>query len=335
VCCLPLVAMGACTYLRNWINFNNPFWPDLKVSVPALGIDWPGSVDWVRSDPTNYHSGLDMNLPLGQSIEYLFARPWSVKHWQFERIVDYGTGVAWALIPLGLFALLLTVPCRIADRWRAARARAASTDASLIALLVLAILVTTPALWAPRYHIVTVGLLSALVSWLCARVRAQQLELAVCFTVQITAIMHLYWENPREWVDLKTAGALLGTPYPEREARPDLGAPVTREFGLARIQHIGPGDVVVGTDPFEYPAIFWNDTYSNQVRFLKNGPNFLARAEAIGATWVCCAGGSCLAELKAAPESWVEVAPVQPGRAYMAFRKLSSSELASRRPGSS
>ena len=103
--------------------------------------------------------------------------------------------------------------------------------------------------------------------------------------------MHLFWEQPREWVDLKTARALLSIPYPEREVHPDLGAPVTREFGLARIQLIGPSDVVVCTEPFEYPALFWNDTYSNQVRFQHNGPNFLARAEAIGATWVCLHSG--------------------------------------------
>ena len=334
-CALPVFAMGAATYVRNWINFDNPFWPDLRVEVPALGIDWPGWIDWERSNPNNYHTGINMNLPLGRTLEYLLARPFSIKHWHFDRIGDYGTGVAWAFLPLGFVALLLAVPFRIADRLRAASARAASTDASLIAGIVAVILITTPALWAPRYHIVTIGLMSALVSWFCARVRAQQLELAVLFTVQITAIMHLYWESPREWVDLKTARALIGIPYPEREVHPELGAPVTRAFGLARIQHIGPGDVVVCAEPFEFPALFWNDAYSNQVRFQHNGAKFLARAEALGATWVVCTAGSCLAEVMAAPESWVMVAPVFPSKVTTAFRKLSAAEVAARGPGPS
>ena len=82
--------------MRNWINFDNPFWPDLKVNdSPRSGSTGRARIDWQRSEPNNYHSGINMNLPLGQSIEYLLARPFSIKHWQFERIVDYGAGVAW------------------------------------------------------------------------------------------------------------------------------------------------------------------------------------------------------------------------------------------------
>jgi hypothetical protein len=331
-CCLPAVAMGLFTYVRNWINFNNPFWPDLKVNVPALGIDWPGEFSWQPTDD-NYRTGLNINLPPGEFLEYLFARPWSMDRWHFARIFEYGAGVAWVLLPLGLVALLLAIPFRIADQWKApagSRVRAASTDACLIAVLIAAILLTSPALWAPRYHIATVGLLSALFSWLCFRVRAQRLELAAQFTVQVTAIMHLFWEPQREWVDFKTASALLSVPYPEREVRPELGAPVTREFGLAREQRLGPGDVVVVTDLYDYPALFWNNAYSNQVRYLKNGPNFLARADALRATWVCCSEGSCLSEVKAAPD-WIEIGPVHPGRSAKAFRRLTTSEAESHR----
>jgi hypothetical protein len=337
--CLPTLAMGVVTYVRNWIYFGNPFWPDLRVSLPALGIDWPGEFSWQPADG-NYRTGLNINLPPDEFLEYFFGRPWSMDRWHFARIFDYGAGVAWLVVPLGLVALLAAVPCRIADHFKAAsasgsRARVASTDASLIVFVITAMVITSPALWAARYHIVTVGLLSALISWLCARVRAQRLELSVQFTVQMIAIMHLFWEPQREWLDFKTASALLSVPYPEREVRSDLGAPVFREFGLARERLIGPGDVVVVTDLYDFPALFWNNTYSNQVRYLRNGPNFLARAEALGATWVCCGEGSCLAEVLAAPGRWVEVGPVHPGRSAKAFRRLTASEAASRRAGSS
>jgi hypothetical protein len=37
--------MASTVYLRNWMHFGNPFWPDLKYDSPGWGIHWQGLVE--------------------------------------------------------------------------------------------------------------------------------------------------------------------------------------------------------------------------------------------------------------------------------------------------
>lgn len=322
-CAVPLLFLAASTYGRNWMLFHNPFWPDLKVSIPQLGIDWPGDLGWQPNAASAYGSGIDMNLRFAHFLQYLFASPFAKNRGVYEQVADYGTGVVWVVLPLGLIACARaiggTAVHALSGHARQARSAALTRNAALLAVVALATLVTSPALWSPRYHIASTGLFMALVAWLCASPRGRQLEHAAILTVQVTAITLILWAEPRWWISPNQMLTLARTPYPEREVRPDLGAPVASPFGLIRERELKDGDVVVVTD-FTFPALLWNNRYSNVVRFIDNGPRFIARARELGASWLCCGGGACLTEARAAQKEWEEIGPAHPGNAATVFR---------------
>lgn len=304
-----VLAVGATTYLRNYWAFHNPLWPDMRLEIESLGIHWPGMGPWLEGSP-----GMRVNLnePLPNLLEHLYALPWSVKGMFFDQAIEYGIGFIWIVIPLGFAAF---VACWVqVVRSRVAGARGTSTvqPPTLLALIMTAIVAGSPALWAPRYHIAGMGVLMALAAWFTGRSPRDRLGEPAVATVLVTSLMMFWWTPaPRWWYTPAQLAKLAQASEVEREVASDLGAPTLRASGLARERELGPGTLLVFNDRYSaFPSIFWNRQFTNRIEYLHSGPDFLARAARAGATWVYTAEPAVAVQARVPGSGWQEVGPL-------------------------
>jgi hypothetical protein len=324
---LAIGGTAAITYWRNWKHFHNPLWPDVKIDVPKYGIHWPGLVPWGNSSSNlPPHLRIDMNIPMSQLFGDLYSIPYAKSGSYLYQDYDYGFAVSWCVLPFAAIALASIVVALLASfvfrftGWSSWRAKPETFNALLVALPALFILKMTPALWAARYNIVAVAVLMVLVAWLGGRRRFARLgHAAVVFSV-LGAIATFFWVKPR-WIYTPTElKNLARIPYPEREVTPvrdvaadDVylarGSAITRDVGLAREIEIGPGDLVAFDDTYGgFPALFWNNHYTNRVVYLPNVSTFVADAEKMGAKWIYCSySDGNLGRLRAKGSGWEEV----------------------------
>lgn len=321
-----IVGTAAETYWRNWKHFHNPFWPDLKVDIPKWGIHWPGVVEWGAGKYAAGNQRIDMNLPLGQFLGDLLAIPYSKTGSYVYQTFDYGFAVGWCVLPLAIIALVAITCAVVASwmfgltRWSTWRAAPETTNALLVSLPAIAILETSPALWSARYNIAAVGIMMVLVAWLGGRKRFGRLgEGAVVFSA-LAGVVMFFWVKPR-WIFTPTElSRLAHVPYPAREVTPvrdfageDVylarGSAITRDVGLAREAEIGDGDVVAFDETYGgFPALFWNNRYSNRVVYLPDASTFVSDAEKLGAKWIYCSYSDWnLGRLREKDSGWQEI----------------------------
>jgi hypothetical protein len=322
-----IVAMAATTYLRNYWAFHNPIWPDLRVDIPALGIHWPGLGPWSAESANQTGSKVDVNEAYAQLFDHLFALPWSVKGMFFDQAIEYGIGIIWIAIPLGAVAfvacLIVTIRAHLAPPLGSPAAR----TPILIALVLAAVVKGSPALWGPRYHIAGVGFLVTLVAWLTRRSGARdRLGESAVSVVLVTSLMMFWWTPaPRWWYSPEQLAELARLPAIEREVTRELGAPTPRAVGLAREQELSSGTLMVFDDRYSgFPSLFWNNTFSNRVLYLKSGPDFLARAARAGATWVFLNDRELhlMVAARAPGSGWQEVGILNAINGGSAFRRI-------------
>jgi hypothetical protein len=317
---------ASATYLRNYFHFHNPFWPDMRVDIPALGIHWPGEGPLLGGSDVGKAAGLPVNLnePLPRLLEHLYALPWTVKGMYFDQAVEYGIGIVWVAFPLGAVAFVLVF-------WAALRRRLGHLEADepappLAIALILGVMVAgSPALWSPRYHPSHVGLLFALVAWLFSRASWERLEEPALAVVILTSLMMFWWQpEPRWYFTPARLAALARAPALNREVDRDLGAPTTLVAGLAREKELTRGKLLVFNEQYAgFPSLFWNNKYSNRVQYLPGGPTFLTRAADAGATWIFLAAQDAQLSAARAPNSgWQEVGELNPIVAGFAFRRV-------------
>src|SRR5205823_2913500 len=101
-----VMATASVTYLRNYLVFHNPFWPDMRVDIPRLGIHWPGQGPWTSDDGGQGGTPLNLNESLPKLLNHLFALPYSVHGMWFDQAVEYGIGIVWVALPLGALAFV-------------------------------------------------------------------------------------------------------------------------------------------------------------------------------------------------------------------------------------
>jgi hypothetical protein len=320
-----IVATAATTYLRNYFAFHNPLWPDMRVEIPSLHIHWPGEGPWGSAKGTQ-GGGLPVNLneSLPKLLDHLFALPWSVKGMYFDQAVEYGIGVVWVALPLGVFAFLATLV--VALRRRLGHLAADEPAPPLAIAVILAVMIVgSPALWGPRYHTAAVSLLFVLVAWFTRRPAWERLEEPALAAVLVTSLMMFWWTpEPRWWFTPERLAALSRKPALERELDHDLGAPTLLAAGLAREKELKTGTLLVFDEHYSgFPSLFWNNTFSNRIKYLKGGAGFLARAAQAGATWICLSPqDSQLAEARAPGSGWQEVGELNPIVPAFAFRRV-------------
>ncbi|HVU51915.1 MAG TPA: hypothetical protein VHL80_14560, partial [Polyangia bacterium] len=280
---------ASATYLRNYHKFHNPFWPDMRVDIPALKIHWPGEGPLLGGAEVGKANGLPVNLnePFPKLMEHLFALPWTVKGMYFDQAVEYGIGVVWVAFPLGAVAFLLVFWIAL-RRGRGHLAADEPAPPLAIAIILGVMVAGSPALWSPRYHPAHVGLLFALIAWLTRRPSWGRVEEPALAVIVVTSLMMFWWQpDPRYFFSPARLGALARAPALVREVDEGLGAPTTLATGLAREKELTPGKLLVFNEQYcGYPSLFWNNTYSNRVQFIRGGPSFLAHAAEAGATWI-------------------------------------------------
>jgi hypothetical protein len=302
---LMILGMSAEVFWRNWKHFKNPLWPDF--AYDGHGIHLP-SVSY-GANPLN------MNMAPKDLIEDLLVLPYSVTGLGPKgQLYDYGFAVIWIVFPLSALSLLVILYLCLRDvvgrllrvrMWRSPDA----WNGLLVALPVVAQVWLSPALWSGRYHIANVGALAALVAFLGGRPRWQAFGQGAATAAAVASLMVFFWTKPR-WIWLPSElASLAAIPYPEREVTPAAsisktidyhsGSAITREVGLER-EKLKPGDIVA-YDYTQFPALLWNNTFTNKVVYVPGGAGYLDRVNALGARMVHCQNGApqC-AELAAA-----------------------------------
>jgi len=312
-----VVGLSSATYLRDLILFKNPVWPDLKVDIPSLGIHWPGMWPWGSSSASTPRDQVNMAEPWNVLVGELTTRPFGVDDRSHKFIYKYGLGVMWIVVPLiaasGVVVLLRAAGQALRGHARAGYARRAfeSTGTGLTAIVTLwAIVATSTALWAPRYNLHTIAIGVVIVCCAFERRHWAAMHQAVAFCTVVTAVMISYWDYT-EWHGFPSASQMwrsMNTPYPARELSPDLGAPVNLKVGLARERELVAGSVVL-TDDFGFPAILWNNDFSNRVLTMRPDANFPDAAEKVRADWVY-AGQPATAQELLATGKWESLGPL-------------------------
>ncbi len=314
---LAIALVASTTYLRNYWVFHNPFWPDLRVEVPSLGIHWPGTGPWAADSPTQGPS-VNLNEPFSMLLEQWFALPWSVKSVMYEQAAEYGMGVTWIIFPLGVIAfgacIVAAVRLRRRGRGQAGPSGLTATERPPvpIALILAGLVAGSPALWTARYHIAGVGLLTALIAWLTGRPERERLGESAAATVLVMSIMMFWWTPPPRWWYTPEQLLKLASASPvEREVDSDLGAPTLRAAGLARERELGPGKLLVFGDRYNgFPSIFWNRDFTSRIAYVRTGPDYLTRAAKAGATWTYVLEPGLIGLARAPGSGWQEVGPL-------------------------
>jgi hypothetical protein len=319
-----VIGTAATTYVRNYLAFHNPLWPDMRVDIPALHIHWPGQGPWGSATASQGGLSVNLNESLPKLLDHLFALPWSIKGMYYDQAVEYGVGVVWVALPLGAVAFLATFV--VALRRRLGHFAADETPPPLALAVILGVMIAgSPALWGPRYHTAHVALLFVLVAWFTRRAAWERLEEAAVAAVLVTSLMMFWWTpEPRWWMTPERLAALVRKPALERELDHDLGAPTLLATGLAREKELKPGTLLVFDEHYSgYPSLFWNNTFSNRIKYVRGGPGFLARAAQAGATWISLSPQDPqMAEARAAGSGWQEVGELNPIVPGFAFRRV-------------
>jgi hypothetical protein len=292
-----ILAAVAQTYLRNWLWFHNPLWPDARVNIDALNIHWPGDFDFRRANMQygGHDDAMDYNLRFRDLITDLYAFPYSVHVWQVDEVHGYGIAFAWVILPLGLLGIVIeaVVAARLALMKRFGReivqSRLADAyNALLVALPLLAILLTSQALWRARLNIASVALFVPFAHWFTSTPTWRRLgEGAVAISVA-THVMMSWWAQPQWWVSPEKLAKMMATPYPQREMMPEFGSAISLRAGQLREAQLVDGTLAVFTtdEASVFPTLFWNNRYSNRVAYVPSGPTFVADALALNPTWI-------------------------------------------------
>jgi hypothetical protein len=292
-----ILGMAASAYWRNWIHYKNPFWPDLAYDNAKYKIHLPN----IAFQP----NALDLNMPLRDLLTTITSVPYSVGGLGPKgQIYDYGFAVACFVFPLGALALVGALLLCVRDLFgRALRVPQwlcpDATNVMLVAFPMMVSVYTSPALWGARYHIANVAVLTTLIAFWSGRARWRMFGEGVVAAACVMSIVVFYWVKPRWLWTPSELAKLIAVPYPAREVTPtalvaptlDLhsGSAMTREAGLERAK-LKSGDVVAFNDGVQFPALLWNDTYSNKLVYL-HGEKFAAQAAAIGADMAYCRSG--------------------------------------------
>jgi hypothetical protein len=330
--------MAATIYVRNWIHFRNPFWPDLKYDNDKWGIHWPGSYDWSAfGTGTNR---INMNLPFSVLLEDIYSIPYSnVPSGPYSQMYEYGIAVMLLIVPIALVAsvaLCVTVFRDLLGRaigradWRAAPETFNIVPLAATSALMLRV---SPALWGARYQVAAVAVISTLVAWAAGRRELRPLGEGVAGALTVMSIMSFFWLVPRTWLRWSEAVAFARIPYPAREVTPaaDIspnlpiwnGSAATKAAGLARESELTAGTVLAFPGNYGiYMALFWNNEYSNQIVFVPEAHDFVGEVNRTNAKWTYCATGDpiCLA-LSAADSGWERIGPLDVENHGTVFRR--------------
>ena len=77
----------------------------------------------------------------------------------------------------------------------------------------------------------------------------------------------------------------------------------------------------MGFDGIAFVSLLWNDRYSNEVRWLGDSDDPLAKADQLGIKWVYAGNGTRLQAQVLTSPSWVAVGPLEAERFGTVYRR--------------
>jgi len=328
-----VVGMEAFVFVRNLVNFGGPLWPTVGYENARLGIHWKGGMPLDLNAP---RAGINFNDTFDVFYKKMTGPPFSAMGpghtWQVN---DYGFAFAWVVLPISAFAAAV-----LAARWLsgvvavAARVRPrspsdeAASGAMVLAVCATASLAMTPAIFIGRYHVPSVGMLIVCLCWLAGTGRSRRLVGDVLLFAQLGSLLLAYWAPKRMILhylyDFAEMVHWVKTPFPEREFRDLPGgtmiSPIIPATGLAREREIRAGDVVAFED-MDYPALLWNNEFSNKIVWLGQTADPIAEANRLGAVWVYTRGGTLTTQLQRPDSGWELVGVLEAEGAGSVYRK--------------
>lgn len=320
-----IVATASATYLRNYLAFHNPFWPDMRVEIPSLGIHWPGQGPWSGAEGQHGDgTPLNLNESLPKLLNHLLALPFSVHGMWFDQAVEYGIGIVWVALPLAVMGFVAVF--FVAVRRRVSAPVPFDRPPPIAIALILGVMIAgSPALWGPRYHVPHVALICVIAAWFTHRRPWDHLEEPAVSMLVVTSLMMFWWApEPRYYLSPERLVQLARARPLARELDQNLGAPTGTAAAFAREKELTPGTLAIFNDQYSaYPSLYWNNTYSNRVQYLRSTPDFLTRARQAGATWINLSPQDPLINAARRPGSgWQEVGQLNAYVAGYAFRRV-------------
>ena len=305
-----IVAIAGPTYIRNWMLHDNPLWP-ISFEMKHLGVHWKGTVDVS-----------DLNIPFGKLVEEKLAAPVPGHDFHDTRVYGYGLGIPWLVVPIALLALPLLF-VSVFREWFGSRNEVRAMNL-LVTLVPAAIAIPlSPELWSARYNINVVASAMLLVQWAATRFRARAFNDSAASVCVATGIMMLYWAFPRWTVTFDEAMSLAGKGPSERLLFPGAVWSIQAGATASRERDLGPGDVAIYTDDYEFPALLWNEHLSNRVVYVPyQAPDeFMNQVDRLHAKWVVVSPRLPVYQSLEKRPDWEPTADVATNIHWLAFRR--------------
>lgn len=273
--------------LRNWVAFQDPFWP-VTVDIPRLGVHWTGlaTLGEKLTEP-----------PLSSTLSTIFDVPVAGLRDIHDR--GYGYGVVWVILPAALVAVPLVLASAGAETLGL---KAPGSAANLLWVLLPAAvgLSTTPSLSTSRYNIHFVAALLCAAAWLVSPRTWTRAREALVASALVLSIMPFFWL--RSWVwswgATEDMGHVLAHPFSSPHAY--LDKPAFDLLARQRFEEIHAGDRVAYDEGEAFPGALWNFDYSNHVAYIPftTKEAYLARIEQYGPKWVVVGGAAARSALE-------------------------------------
>jgi hypothetical protein len=311
-----MIAIGAPSYIRNWVSFGSPMWP-WGLDLPALHIHWPGRsqpvVQGVPGEPASF-------------AETLLSTPVPGKAWPDTREHGYGMGVLVLMLPLGCLSLVVALLKTVSRRLERVDVNDRAGNLLYTVLPALTWLPFSPNLAMARYNIHVVIVLVVATAWLLSKGAWLRAREGIVGAVVFMSLVLMYWATPGWGISLATAKDLMRMTTLERacaHVQDFLPEPKTC---AAREQELKPGDVVVFGDGILFPALLWNERYSNRAVWVPSALGadaMLKRADELGAKWFVASSHSAEQHALKSRPAWQEVGQLSTtSPAMIAFRRV-------------
>ena len=266
-----VVALAAPTYVRNWIEKDNPAWP-VDVTIPVIDVTFDGV--WNVQD--QHHS-------FDQTVKDLYGAPKPGEDFVDTRHRGYGHAVPFVILPVALLALLAAIGHAIAAVFARKRAPPGTFGILMLTVVIAIAQLPSPAFWWARFNLHGLALLFVLAAWALRLDRRRFWAEATIGASTAIAAMTLWWADPAWDVSFEEALELAELPPRERAVRRIGWAVMMEDVGRAREAEIREDDVVGWNGGFI--GVAWNEDLSNDVVHVPWGPGYLERLDAAGAEW--------------------------------------------------
>lgn len=290
-------ALSAPGYARNAQRTGNPLWP-VHVEAAGLAFDGPASLAMSRDD----------------ALRELFAPP-ATPQLRDTRDNGYGNVLPF-LLPVLLGAAGAELLAGLVRR--RGRPTPAHVQLAWFVLVTAPSFVLSPAGWwwaRLNLHVLAVALLCAV--WVVGRPTRQALADGLLGALIAGALITLWWSLPAWDITPERAATLPQLPAHERDVLPLNQTAPPADVARARERELTRGTVVAFDGSYRFPAMLWNEDFSNRVVYLDGTPHagdFEQRLRSADARWmVVRRGGPWDRLLAAATETWERVGALDRG----------------------